>query len=320
AGAVFVKSMERLGVTLEIVASQFAPDPDFPTVEFPNPEEPRSLDALVATAAGIDAEVAFANDPDGDRLGVVVPDGDGWRQLNGDQIGVLLGDYCLRNSEGEGRLTAATTVSSRMLAAISATHDVEFVETMHGFKYVARAADDRLETRLIFGYEPALGYAVNDTIRDKDGISAAITFLALVAELKADQKSVLDRLDELAIEHGVHSTTQVVSWFDGLGALGRMADFMRAVRNDPPSEIGGRQVVQLTDFAGRADMLRFDLEDGSRVQLRPSGTEPKLKAYIELVRSVGDGNDLALVRERTEADRTELAESVRSLLANVVQH
>lgn len=317
AGAIFVEAMERIGVGLTVVASQFEPDPDFPSVEFPNPEEPRSLDALVATAAGVDADVAFANDPDGDRLGVVIPDSGSWRQLNGDQIGVLLGDHCLRNTDGAGRLTAATAVSSRMLASISAAHDVEYVETMHGFKYVARAADDRMETRLIFGYEPALGYAVNDTIRDKDGISAAVAFLALVAELKSNGQTVLDRLDELAIEHGVHSTTQVVSWFNGLGARRRMQDFMSGVRADPPTEIGGRRVVELTDFEGQANMLRFDLADGSRVQLRPSGTEPKLKAYVELVSPVGAASQLVAVRASAEADRAELVAGVEELFARI---
>ncbi len=313
AGPVFKQAMERIGAQLFTVENQFAADPDFPTVALPNPEEPRALDAVIAKAVEVDADVVFANDPDGDRLGVVLPDKDRWLHLNGDQIGVLLGDYCLRHSSGPGRVTASTVVSSRMLSMLSAAHDVEYVETLHGFKYVARAADGQLETRLIFGYEPALGYTVQ-AIRDKDGISAAIAFLELMAEQRALGKSVLDRLDELSIEHGVHSTAQLAVWFHGLGAPHRMAETMRSIREDPPTSFGDRAVAELTDFIDQTDMLRFDLVDGSRVQLRPSGTEPKLKAYIELVSEVGD-QQVADVRALAHAEREGLVEQVRELLA-----
>ncbi len=315
AGHVFCEAMTRIGASAFVVEGQFAPDPDFPTVVFPNPEEPRSLDAVIAKAVEVDADVALANDPDGDRLGVVVPEGDHWLQLNGDQIGILLGDYCLRHSSGPGRVTAATAVSSRMLSVLSAAHDVPFIETLHGFKYVARAADDQLETRLLFGYEPALGYAVNGTIRDKDGISAAIVFLSLMAEQRSVGKSVLHRLDELAVEHGVHTTAQLAIWFEGLGAPQRMSRAMDAVRANPPASIDGRIISTTTDFRDQADMLRFDLEDGSRVQLRPSGTEPKLKAYIELVKPVGPGERVADVRAKAQAERENLVAEVRLMLA-----
>lgn len=314
AGPVFTEAMKRIGAQLFCVESQFDPDPDFPTVTMPNPEEPRALDAVIAKAVEVDADVVFANDPDGDRLGVVVPDGDRWLQLNGDQIGVLLGDYCLRHSSGPGRVTASTAVSSRMLSVLSAAHGVQFIETLHGFKYVARAADDQLETRLIFGYEPALGYAVEGSIRDKDGISAAIAFLELMAEQRALGKSVLQRLDELSAEHGVHSTAQLAVWFQGLGAPVRMEETMQSIRSAPPTSFRGRDVIELTDFTEQANMLRFDLADGSRVQLRPSGTEPKLKAYIEVVSEVGDGESVADVRAQAHVEREGFIEEVRRLL------
>ncbi len=313
AGRVFAEAMRRINTTLHVVDSQFDPDPDFPTVEFPNPEEPRAVDAVTALAAEVDADVAFSNDPDGDRLGIAVPDSDGWRQLSGDQIGVLLGDFALRSTSGPGRITACTAVSSRLLSQVAAAHEVQHVETLHGFKYVARAADDQLETRLIFGYEPALGYAVHDTIRDKDGISAAVAFLELMAELRADQRTVLDRLDELAVEHGLHTTDQIAVWFDGLGSRQRMAAVMDSIRANPPSVIDGRTVTSVTDFAERANMLRFDLDDGSRVQFRPSGTEPKLKAYLELVTEVS--TDIASARLEAENARQQLVAEVREILA-----
>jgi phosphomannomutase len=286
-----------------VVADQCEPDPDFPTVAFPNPEEPGALDLALARAEALGADVILANDPDADRLGVAVPDDGGWRSLTGDEIGSLLADHVLRNTEGDDRLVATTVVSSRLLSRMAAAHGVHFAETLTGFKWIVRPALEHPEWRFVFGYEEALGYLVGDAVHDKDGIGAALAFAGLVADLKAQGQTVHDRLDALAEAHGLHATRPLTLRFDDEDGLARIATRMAAVRQDPPTTLGGRDVEGLRDLLDDPDLpetdaLLFSLGGGARVVMRPSGTEPKLKCYLEVVEPVA--GDLAAARLRAD--------------------
>jgi phosphomannomutase len=283
------------------VAAQAEPDPDFPTVAFPNPEEPGAADALLALAESENADLAIALDPDADRcaLGVRHPDGV-WRMLSGDATGVLLGSHVLSTVENADPLVATTIVSSSMLGAIAAAHGARYAETLTGFKWLVRAGEG-----LLFAYEEALGLCVDpDSVRDKDGISAAILACDLAATLRASGRTLLDALDDLAVAHGVHMTRPLTVRVDDLSRIGAM---MRALRADPPSALAGVPVVA-EDMLPDADVLRLRGE-GLRVVVRPSGTEPKLKAYLEAVVPVTA--DLASARllaaSRLDAAHADLA-------------
>jgi phosphomannomutase len=291
-----------------IVAEQAEPDPDFPTVPFPNPEEPGALDLALATARHAGADLVLANDPDADRLAVAVPDRDGrWRALTGDELGVLLADRCLRTTSGPGRLLATTVVSSSMLSKLAAEAGVAYEETLTGFKWVARAAQRHPGHRLIFGYEEALGYTVGDVVADKDGLSAALVAAELAAGLRAEGLSLLDRLDELAARLGVHATDQWSVRAAGPGAAEAMAEVVATWRRDPPTELGGLAVTDIVDLAGGVgglpptDAVIVRLGDRGRVVLRPSGTEPKLKAYLEISTDPPGAAGLADARRAAEA-------------------
>ena len=270
------------------VAEQVEPDPDFPTVDFPNPEEPGALDRALAAAAGAEADVVLANDPDADRLGVAVPGRHGWAPLTGNEIGALLADHVLCHTTGADRLVVTTVVSSRLLGRMAEAHGVVYAETLTGFKWIARASLDRPDVRLVFGYEEALGYLVGDVVLDKDGVSAALLFAELVAELKARGRTVHDRLDDLAAEHGLHATDQLSLRLDGVDGVARIAAIMTQLRADPPGALGERSVESASDLLAGDDLpptdaVILDLEGDARVVVRPSGTEPKLKAYLEVV-------------------------------------
>ena len=248
-----------------VVAEQAQPDPDFPTVAFPNPEEPGALDLL--RALSVDADVAIASDPDADRIAVMV----GARALRGDETGVLLADHLLSHG-ARGRL-ATTIVSSSMLARVAAAYDVPFSETLTGFKHLARAGDD-----LVYAYEEALGVAVAPTVvRDKDGMSAALLVAELAAEEKARGRTLLDRLADLEARHGRHETRQLSYRVDDLAVIAAAVEDVRA---HPPAAYGDLAVLAVEQ--PDVDVLVHRLE-GGRVVVRPSGTEPKLKAYLELV-------------------------------------
>ncbi|HEV8299121.1 MAG TPA: phospho-sugar mutase, partial [Acidimicrobiales bacterium] len=283
---VLLRALVRIGCSPMVVSSQGSPDPDFPTVAFPNPEEPGAMDAALALARQLGADVVLANDPDADRLAVAVPSRGHWRQLTGDEAGALLAEHRLRTTSGADRLVVTTVVSSSLLGKIAATHGVRYAETLTGFKWVVRPAIDDPTSRFVFGYEEALGYAVNDVVRDKDGITAAVEFLRLLAALRREERNVDAMLDRLAEEYGRHLTAQASMRFDGRGALERMTTYMAKLRAAPPASIGRRAVVSVTDYLAPgtglppSDILRIALDDGSRVMLRPSGTEPKLKAYV----------------------------------------
>jgi phosphomannomutase len=271
-----------------VVAEQAEPDPEFPTVKFPNPEEPGAMDLLVALAAARGADLAIANDPDADRCAVAIP-GDqpgSWQPLTGNELGVLLADHLIRR--GTPGTYATTIVSSTMLKALCAARQVPYAETLTGFKWIVRGAVD-----LAYGYEEALGYCVAPgLVRDKDGITAALLVAELAAGLKAAGSSLAGRLDELALEFGVHHTDQLSVRVDDLSEITRA---MARVRAEPPAALLGDEVT-VTDLLPDNDVLTLRTPR-ARVVIRPSGTEPKLKAYLEVVEPVTDG-DVAVARSR----------------------
>ncbi|NJC69465.1 phospho-sugar mutase [Planosporangium thailandense] len=301
-----------------VVAEQAEPDPDFPTVPFPNPEEPGAMDRVVALARTSGADLAVANDPDADRCAVAVPDAGapgGWRALRGDEIGILLADHLMRRGV-RGRY-ATTIVSSTLLEKLCAARGAPYGETLTGFKWIVRAGVPDVPGRatagdapLVYGYEEALGYCVAPGhVRDKDGITAALAVCELAAGLKAEGRTLLDRLDELAAEFGVHATDQVSVRVDDLS---RIATMMRAIRARPPASLLGQPVTGVDDLLPATDGLV--LRTGSaRIVVRPSGTEPKLKAYLEVVEPAADG-DVPAARQRAAAALEALRAETRAAL------
>jgi phosphomannomutase len=361
AGPLMLRAIERAGYPAPyVVPAQAAPDPDFPTVPFPNPEEPGALDLALADARRLEADLVLASDPDGDRLAVAVPDpavSGGWRKLTGDQVGGLLGAFVLgvfmpdatpdrvapeqaapdRVTPGQAapgqaapgqaapgqaapdqaarglRLAATTVVSSSLLSRIADSAGVRYAVTLTGFKWIVRAADHRPGTRFVFGYEEALGYAVGDVVRDKDGISTAIALLGLAAQAWAAGHSLLDRWDALEEAHGVHLTAQLTLPTRAPGEI------MAGLRAAAPGALGESPVRSVTDLApGGGELPPTDALilrlDGARVVLRPSGTEPKLKAYLEVTEPVAPGG-LAEARFRAKSRMTPLRAAVQALLA-----
>jgi phosphomannomutase len=378
AGDLMLRAIRQAGFARpHVVAAQAEPDPDFPTVAFPNPEEPGALDLALADARRLGADLVIASDPDGDRLAVAVPDlapsacagrgagADGWRVLTGDQVGALLGASLLERTAvraaPEARLVASTIVSSTLLAKIAAAAGVRYAETLTGFKWIARAADGVPGTRFVFGYEEALGYEVGDVVRDKDGIGAALAMLWLASAARAAGRSVLEVYDELETAHGVHLTSQLTL------RTADQAHIMSRLRSDPPAALGGQPLSALIDLAAgerakgaarppgerapgegpsgehwapgegpsgehwapgegpsgehwapgegapRADVLIFRLP-GARVVLRPSGTEPKIKCYIEIVEPLA-GRSLPAAREAAAGRLAPLRSALEAVLA-----
>ncbi|MBU2662927.1 phospho-sugar mutase [Actinoplanes bogorensis] len=285
-----------------VVAAQAEPDPEFPTVAFPNPEEPGAMDRLLALAASTGADLAIANDPDADRCAVAVPTaGGGWRALRGDELGVLLGDHLIRR--GSGGTYATTIVSSQLLGRLCAARGVPYAETLTGFKWIVRAAEE-----LAYGYEEALGYCVAPgLVRDKDGITAALTVAELAAGLKASGRTLADRLDELAVEFGVHATDQLSVRVDDLAEIGAA---MTRARQAPPATLLGLAAGTTDDAANNVLTFRTS---SVRAVIRPSGTEPKLKAYLEVVEPVASG-DLAAARARAGDGLVELRREIAAAL------
>jgi phosphomannomutase len=289
------------------VAAQVEPDPDFPTVAFPNPEEPGALDLGIATATGAHADLLLANDPDADRLGAAVPDPSapsGWRALRGDEIGVILAHHLLTHGGvAPGAVLATTIVSSTLLAKVAAEAGAPYVETLTGFKWLGRAADpDRV---LGFAYEEALGFCAGGLVRDKDGVTAALLLAEAAAVQRSAGRTLLDVLDDLAVAHGVHQTAQWSVRVPGTDAMDVLAGAMARLRAAPPASLAGREVTSVDDLApgdpargfAPSDVLIWHL-DGGRIVVRPSGTEPKLKAYVEVVEPVAAPDDLAGARSR----------------------
>jgi phosphomannomutase len=314
-GAVLVEAFRRAGFAVPIpVPQQQDPDPTFHTVAFPNPEEPGAIDLALALARESNADLVIANDPDADRCAVAIPVGagarsdggtDAWRMLRGDEVGVLLGAYLAER--GGARTFATTIVSSSLLGKIAKRHGIDYRETLTGFKWLTKVEN------LSYAYEEALGYCVDpEGVRDKDGITAALLVAELAATLKADGRTVEGELERLAAGYGRHATDQLSIRVDDLDQIGRM---MASLRSTPPKELAGLAVTLLDDLSlGSPDLpptdgLRLLLDGDTRVVVRPSGTEPKLKCYIEVVTrgSAADAATLldslkAALRERLSAD------------------
>ena len=325
-GALITRAFRAAGFQAPVaVPEQAEPDPDFPTVTFPNPEEPGAMDAALDLARRLDVAAAdkagdagdhppglvdavIVNDPDADRCAAAVPDPAvagpddprGWRMLRGDELGALLAVHLLDRGVRDGGVLARSIVSSRMLAAIASAAGLTSVETLTGFKWIARAPN------LAYGYEEALGYCVApDLVRDKDGISAALMFAELLAGLKRDGRTVTQVLDELYRRHGVHATD---AFSVRVTDLSLIASVMSRLREHPPAGVGDVDVVSWDDLAAGSealpptDALRYFLRDDTRVIVRPSGTEPKLKVYLEAIVPVS-GGEQALAGAKAEAAR-----------------
>ncbi|MEO8827145.1 phospho-sugar mutase [Lapillicoccus sp.] len=276
------------------VPSQAAPDPDFPTVSFPNPEEAGAIDAALAVAREVRPDLVIANDPDADRLAAAVLDDGDWRMLRGDEVGVLLGAHILSGGLPADAVVACSIVSSRQLAAMAAARGVRHEETLTGFKWISRVVG------LVYGYEEALGYCVAPGIaRDKDGVSAALVLAQVAAELKAQDRTLLDVLDDLAVEHGVYATD---SFSVRVADLAQMAPVIERLSSQAPREVAGVAVARADDLAAgdgglpATDGIRWLLDDASRIIVRPSGTEPKLKVYLEAIEPVHGPDDLVRAR------------------------
>jgi phosphomannomutase len=315
-------------ITLHEVAEQAEADPDFPTVSFPNPEEPGALDRLISTASWVGADVALANDPDADRLAMVVVDpkvganrdAAAWTPLSGDQLGWLLADHLVRRGDlPEGGVFATTIVSSTLLRQVALDAGCGYVETLTGFKWLSRAGTP--EHPLILAYEEALGYCIGDTVRDKDGISALLLASEMISDLVAQGLTVWDRLDDLARRFGLHVTGQWSVRLEGGDGSERIAEAMARLRATPPTAIGCRAVAGVSDLAGGApgrglppaDVVGLALP-GARVVVRPSGTEPKLKCYVEVVEAVPPGTDVAGARARATQGLSDITAALPAVL------
>ncbi|MET7292037.1 phospho-sugar mutase [Streptomyces griseoloalbus] len=290
----------------ELVTEQADPDPEFPTVAFPNPEEPGAMDLAFAKARETRPDLIIANDPDADRCAAAVEDGADWRMLRGDEVGALLAAHLVRR--GATGTFAESIVSSSLLGRIAEKAGLPYEETLTGFKWIARVEGLR------YGYEEALGYCVDpDGVRDKDGITAALLLTELASELKSEGRTLLDLLDDLAVEHGLHATDQLSVRVRDLSLI---ASAMRRLREQPPTELAGLSITTAEDLTRGTDRLpptdglRYTL-DGARVVVRPSGTEPKLKCYLEVVIPVATKAGLPEAR----AKATTLLEAIKQDLS-----
>ncbi len=322
-GDVLVRVLEQAGFPApRLVRAQWAPDPDFPTVSFPNPEEPGAMDLALEEGLDSDADVVVANDPDADRCAAAVPTrdrgasgGPAYRMLTGDELGVLLGWWV--HERGARGVYACSIVSSTLLGRMAAAYGLEFRTTLTGFKWIGRVPG------LAFGYEEAIGYCVDPAhVSDKDGVSAAVLLVEMVAALKAQGRTVHDVLDDLAIAHGLHATSQLSVRVSDLSLI---ADAMARLRSAPPTEVAGLAVEAFDDLGDGVDGLpptdgvRLTLAQSTRVIVRPSGTEPKLKCYLEVVVPViadgpADAGDVEAARLVATHRLTELRDGMATTL------
>ena len=289
-GATLMEAFDRAGLPAPaVVGEQQEPNGSFPSVSFPNPEEPGAMDLLLAKAAQVDAVVAIANDPDADRLGAAIPQPDGsWRRLGGDEIGWLFADHILRHTSGDDRLVVTTLVSSSLLGRMAVANGLTCLETFTGFKWIGHTVLAHPDLRFVLGYEQALGYLVTTQPLDKDGITAAVMMAEIAAVAVAEGVTIQDRLDAIIATYGRHVMAEQslrMPPADGAAAVARL-------RAQPPTEVGGHAVTSVEWFE-EAGLLRLQLGEAVRLQVRPSGTEPKVKLYGE-----GIGNDPAPLLEQ----------------------
>ena len=311
-GQVFVRVLREAGFAApRVVAEQFTPDGAFPTVAFPNPEEPGAMDLAIATAAESDVDLIIAHDPDADRCAVGVPTPDGWRMLTGDEVGTLLGWWIASGNRRVARrgVLAESIVSSSLLAEIAADFHLAYAQTLTGFKWIARVPD------LMFGYEEALGYCVDPNgVRDKDGITAALMIVEMATRMLYKGRTLTDVLDDIALQHGVYATSQVSV---RVSDLSRIAEVMAALRTTPPTSVAGVPVASFEDLEEGADGLpptdglRFTLASGARIIVRPSGTEPKVKCYLQSV--------VPVVHDDLIAARAQAGSELRAMAADVAR-
>lgn len=323
----FFDIMHRAGHTgVVAVPEQAEPDGTFPTVSFPNPEEPGALDLALEMGKTKDADLILANDPDADRLAAVVPHAGGWRSLTGNELGSLLGQYLLANDEDpRTAIVASSIVSSPILARIAEHHGARHESTLTGFKWIVKAGLTLQEDgrgRFIFGFEEALGYTIGSTVRDKDGISAALIFSDLVADLNDSGETIIEQLHRIWAMYGLWVSTQTSITRPGSAGVAALQTAMKRFADDPPTRVGGHRVETLTDYRSHAEarppwlgkqaLVELDLGDVGRVLVRPSGTEPKVKIYVDLTEALEDDPDVQhdVLAERASA----LGEQVASML------
>jgi phosphomannomutase len=318
------------------VPEQQKPDGAFPTVAFPNPEEKGAMDLSFALAKKTGAHLVLANDPDADRLAMAVPEGDGFRQLTGNQVGVLLGHYLLteKPATAKPRVVLASIVSSPQLGRIAASLGVRYEETLTGFKWIANRAmeleRDPEPCDFVFGYEEALGYCVGDVVRDKDGISGALIAAEVVAVLRERGRTVQEELDAIARRWGVFASTQVNVTRKGVSGVASLRAMMARLRGSPPRRVGEDEVMAVSDYEARtrtdtrtrgvtpitlpkSNVLTLELASGSRIVARPSGTEPKAKFYIDVREEVREGEAVEAATERAAASMRRLADAFVAL-------
>lgn len=323
----FVKqTFERAGYSnVHVVAEQAEPDGRFPTVHFPNPEEPGALDLATALATEKKADLILANDPDADRLAVCIPTATGrYRQLTGNQVGLLLADFLLEHALRAPRpMVGSSIVSSPMLGSIAERYGARFEQTLTGFKWIWNAALD-LEAqegvRFAFGYEEALGYSVGRIVRDKDGVSAALLLADLAAHEQTKGGGLGERLERLYRKHGLWVSVQKSITRPGSEGLAEIERAMQVLKDEPPAALGGKRVSRVTDFRSGAEsrprwlpttsLVALELEGGGRVLVRPSGTEPKLKIYVDLSVPLGEGERLSVKEEGATRDAQALASEI----------
>ena len=324
--ATLLRAFARAGFSEPaVVAAQAEPDGAFPTLPKPNPEEPGVLDLLLAEGERSGADLLLANDPDADRLAAVIPGAAGWRVLTGDEVGALLADHLLRHEpHPDRRLLVTTVVSADLLGRMAAATGAGYAETLTGFKWIMRAAAAEPGRVFLFGYEEALGYAVTDLVRDKDGVSAALTLADAAAEAKRQGGSLATRLDELARRFGLFATAQFSV------ALENGAALLAAARARPPISLLGEPVTVVDDLGlglrsredgtkdplalPRSDVIIWRCGEGTRVALRPSGTEPRVKIYLQVVLPAAGRSDLASLRAQAARRLAELREEVTEVL------
>ncbi len=308
-----LEALSRRGFAkIDCVEAQGTPDGDFPTVRFPNPEEAGALDLVLALARQERSDVVLVNDPDADRLGVAVRVDDDYRVLTGNEIGALLAHHVLTNdhADGDARLFVTTVVSSQRLRAMAKAAGVAYAETLTGFKWItnrAMALEAERGLRFAFGYEEALGYTVGTVVRDKDGIGAALVMAELAATEKARGRTLADVIADLDRAHGAYVGRQKSITMPGKDGAARIAAAMTALRGETVTRIGGEAVEETIDYLAvdgpKSNVLLYDLAGGGRVAVRPSGTEPKLKLYLEIV----------------EADATRASERLDEILADLLE-